>query len=177
MCYSVDTYDTLSSQSACPAFCKINNVKPKKFKTFFCNDSTVADLKVKPNTGNAVLIKSPKYKCNQPYPRGFMCIYSVKMPCSANSLDISHSDIDLSDNDYIQVIDNSRSQPYSPVTGDEWPSDQLRYPSSNLKVVFWSDRDTTQGNGFSLQFSCPAAIQEVPSQQIGSGDSSDILTT
>ena len=104
-----------------------------------------------------------------------MCIYSVKMPCSANGLVISHSDIDLSDNDFIQVIDSSRSQPYSPVTGDKWPADQLQYLSSNLKVVFWSDRDTTQGKGFSLQFSCPAAIQEVPSQQIGSGDSIDVL--
>ena len=173
----MSTYDTLSSQSACPAFCKINNVKPDKFKTFFCSSgNTVADLKVKPNTGNAVLIKSPKYNCNQKYPRGFMCIYSVKMACSANRLVISHSDIDLSDNDFIQVIDNSRSQPYSPVTGGSWPADQLQYPSSNLKVVFWSDRDKTQGNGFSLQFSCPTTIQEVPSQQIGSGDSINVLT-
>ena len=172
----MSTYDTLSSQSACPAFCKINN--RKNLNKFFCNDSTVADLKVKPNTGNAVLIKSPMYNCNvnQTYPKGFMCIYSVKIPCSANGLAISHSDIDLSDNDFIQVIDSSRSHAYRPVTGDSWPADQLQYPSSNLKVVFWSDRDTTQGKGFSLQFSCPAAIQEVPSQQIGSGDSNDVLT-
>ena len=105
-----------------------------------------------------------------------MCIYSVKMPCSANGLVISHSEIDLLENDYIQVIDSSRSHAYRPVTGDSWPADQHHYPSSNLKVVFWSDRDTTQGKGFSLQFSCPAAIQKVPSQQIGSGDSNDDLT-
>ena len=102
-----------------------------------------------------------------------MCIYSVKMPCSANSLDISHSDIDLSDNDYIQVIDDSsRTRVYSPITGNSWPADQLSYPSSNLKVVFWSDRDKTQGRGFSLQFSCPS-IEEVPTQQQESGDSFD----
>ena len=171
----MSTYDTLSSQSACPAFCKINN--RNNLNKFFCSGSTVADLKVKPNTGNAVLIKSPKYNCNQPYPKGFMCIYSVKMPCSANRLVVSHSEIDLLENDYIQVIDSSRSHAYRPVTGDSWPADQHHYPSSNLKVVFWSDRDTTQGKGFSLQFSCPTTIQEVPSQQIGSGDSNDVLTT
>ena len=172
----MSTYDTLSSQSACPAFCKINN--RNNLNQFFCSGNTVADLKVKPNTGNAVLIKSPKYNCNQKYPRGFMCTYSVKLACSTNSLDISHSDIDLSDNDFIQVIDDSsRTRVYSPITGNSWPTDQLSYPSSNLKVVFWSDRDKTQGRGFSLQFSCPTTIDEVPTHQQESGDSFAVLTT
>ena len=100
------------------------------------------------------------------------------MSCSANRLVVSHSDIDMAENDYIQVIDSSRSIAYSPVTGDSWPADQHHYPSSNLKVVFWSDQDKTQGKGFSLQFSCPSpTTEEVPSQQPGSGDSNDILIT
>ena len=60
------------------------------------------------------------------------------------------------------------------VTGDSWPTDQHHYPSSNLKVVFWSDdRENSQGKGFSLQFRC-SAIEQVPSQQ-ESGDSIDAL--
>ena len=80
--------------------------------------------------------------------------------------------------DYIQVIDDSsRTRVYSPITGNSWPTDQLSYPSSNLKVVFWSDRDKTQGRGFSLQFSCPTTIDEVPTHQQESGDSFAVLTT
>ena len=172
----MDTYDT-SSSSACPAFCKINN--KKSYSKYFCKDKSVANLKVEvtANNENAVLIKSPKHSCNQTYPKKFMCIYSVRMSCSANRLVVSHSDIDMAENDYIQVIDSSRSIAYSPVTGDSWPSDQQHYPSSNLKVVFWSDHEK-QGKGFSLQFSCPSSTtEEVPSQQPGSGESIDILTT
>ena len=173
----MDTYDT-SSSSACPAFCKINN--KKSYSKYFCRDKSVANLKVEvtANSENAVLIKSPKYSCNQTYPKKFMCIYSVRMSCSANRLVVSHSDIDMAENDYIQVIDSSRSIAYSPVTGDSWPSNQQHYPSSNLKVVFWSDYDKTQGKGFSLQFSCPSSTtEEFPSQQPGSGENIDILTT
>ena len=164
-CYAVDTYDTSSSSSACPAFCKLR----ENIDRLFCSGKTAANLKVKSHTGNAVLIKSPKYDCNQTYPKNFMCIYSVKLSCSANRLVISHSDIDLSENDYVQVIDNSKTNVYSPVTGDSWPTDQHHYPSSNLKVILWSDHDNSQGKGFSLQFSC-SAIDQVPTQQ-ESGDS------
>ena len=59
-----------------------------------------------------------------------MCIYRVKMPCSANRLVISHSEIDLLENDYIQVIDSSKSHAYRPVTGDKWPAEA---PLSKLK--------------------------------------------
>ena len=174
----MDTYDT-SSSSACPAFCKINN--KNNYNRYLCRGNTVANLKVISQTRlNPItyIIKSPKYSCNRNYPKNFMCIYSVRMSCNANRLVVSHSDIDMAENDYIQVIDSSRSIAYSPVTGNTWPSDQQHYPSSNFKVVFWSDHDKTQGKGFSLQFSCPSpTTEEVPSQQPGSGDSNDILTT
>ena len=170
----MDTFDT-SSLEACPAYCKINNVK--NYKRFFCDHKTVDDLKIIPHTGDAVLIKSPKYDCNETYPKGFMCVYSVKLSCRANSLVVSHYDMNLLENDFIQVIDGSNA--YSPITGDSWPADQpQQYSSTNLKVVFWSDRDEAQGKGFSLQFSCPSSTtEEVPSQQPGSGESIDILTT
>ena len=176
-CFSVEMFDT-SSSSACPAFCKINN--KTSYSNYFCSGNTVANLKVEVTTNNerAVLIKSPKHSCNRKYRRNFMCIYSVRMSCSANRLVVSHSDIDMAENDYIQVIDSSRSIAYSPVTGDSWPSDQQHYPSSDLKVVFWSDHEKPQGKGFSLQFSCPSSTtEEIPSQQPGSGESTDILTT
>ena len=71
----MDTFDT-SSLEACPAYCKINNVK--NYKRFFCDHKTVDDLKIIPHTGDAVLIKSPKYDCNEneTYPKGFMCVCS-----------------------------------------------------------------------------------------------------
>ena len=106
-----------------------------------------------------------------------MCIYSVKLSCAANRLIVSHSDIDIAENDYIQVFDSSRSiAAYRPVTGDSWPADQLHYPSSNLKVAFWSDRDETQGKGFSLQFSCSTTEESLNQQNESGNGGIDVLS-
>lgn len=109
-------------------------------------------LQVESQEGKAVLIKSP-HSCNRKYPKSFMCVYNVNMPCS--SVEVSHSNINLLENDFVQVFDSTNSNAYQPVTNSTWPAEQHRFPSSNLKVIFWSDNDSTQGDGFRLQFSCP----------------------
>ena len=167
----------ISTSPVCPAFCQI--IRKNSYSNYFCNGKSEADLKVEvtENNQNIILIKSPKHSCGK-YKKNFMCIYSVRMSCSDNGVVVSHPDIDMAENDYIQVIDSSRSIAYSPVTGDSWPADQQHYPTSNLKVVFWSDHGRTQGKGFSLQFSCSSpTTEEVPSQQPGSGERNDILAT
>ena len=68
---------------------------------------------------------------------------------------VSHSELDLSENDFVQVIDSTRSQVHQPVTGSTWPATLQAIFSTQLKIVFWSDRDDRQGRGFKLQLSCP----------------------
>ena len=171
----MDTYDTLLSAPSCPAFCRLRQSRKKHF----CPRSQDNDLLVSLRGGRVVLLKSPKYDCSSKYPKSVMCVYSVSMPCNSNSVVVSHSKLNLSESDFVQVVDNTRSQGYQPVTGSTWPATQHAIPSSQLKVVFWSDHDNRQGKGFKLQLSCPPYDMSVTSApettQQGSGDITPLI--
>ena len=154
------TYDILLSGSSCPAFCKLSQTRKKHS----CSESRDNNLLVSLMGGRVVLLKSPMYDCSSKYPKSVMCVYSVSMPCSSNSVVVSsHSKLNLSESDFVQVVDNNRSQGYQPVTGSTWPATQHAIPSSQLKVVFWSNDDNRQGKGFKLQLSCPSYDMNVTS--------------
>lgn len=175
----MDTYNTVDSSSSCPAFCRLRNLG--KAKNHLCSDSRDNDLLVDEVDG-VTLIKSPKYDCNQTYPKNFMCVYNVNMPTCDNGLVVSHSDLDLSANDFVQVSEvvngGANLNTYSPATGTDWQ--QNRFLSSNLKVVFWSSHSEDKGKGFRLQFSCletnptsstSESTTDPTSQPEGSGES------
>ena len=165
------TYDTLVSEpsNSCPAFCQL-----KQGNKHSCKGKSSHDKLLK-NANGVVLLKSPKYDCSSTYPKSIMCVYSVSMPCRSRHVVVSHSELDLSEKDYVQVI-HGRSDTYAPVTGPTWTLHFI--PSTQFKVVFWSDRDEHQGKGFKLQFSCPPDIRTTSAPETtpqGSGDNPSLI--
>lgn len=119
-------------------------------------------------TGSALFATSPMYNCKSNYPRSYICVYNISVACGNNYVRVQPFDIDLADNDFVQVIDYARGQVYQPVSGLKWPATLMNIPSSQFTMVFWSDKDRTQGRGFRLKLSCQSSTEEV-NELIGAG--------
>ena len=162
----MDTYDTVTSQSSCPAYCRL---RPQGDKTS-CNMEFENNLLH--SVDGIVVLKSPRYECDNHYPSNLMCIYTVNMKCSSNRMVITHSNLSLAANDSIQIVDN---QVHEPVTGtNAWPETQLTV-NSQFRAIFWSNSDEVQGRGFQLQLEC-ANTSPDNTEQESSGDDIDLIT-
>ena len=113
-----------------------------------------------------MIAESPDYLCSPKYTHNMMCIYNISMSCNTNQVQVTFSDVDITDNDFVQVIDHTNGQIYPPVSGSTWPVTQRSIPSSRFMLVFWSDKDSTQSRGFKLVLNCPAESEN----RDGSGD-------
>ena len=93
------------------------------------------------------------------------------MSCSTSHVQVTFStNVNITDNDFVQVIDPTRGQAHQPVSGSSWPDTQLSIPSSQFLLVFWSDKDRTQSKGFKLVMNCPTI-----DNSNGSGDQLNLV--
>ena len=83
-------------------------------------------------------------------------MYNISMPCNDNHVVISDTASTMniaSDGDFLQVIDYQNNQKYEVMSGNTLL--QTEITNSNFLLLFWSEKDSLQGNGFKLQFECP----------------------
>ena len=160
-CFQLDRY-TPNFNSRCPAFCKRRDPLKK-----FCNSPFQSGTSA---SGSFVIAESPDYNCAPTYKKNVICIYNVSMSCSTSHVQVTFSNVNITDNDFVQVIDPTRGQAHQPVSGSNWPDTQLSIPSSQFLLVFWSDKDRTQSKGFKLVMNCPTI-----DNSNGSGDQLNLV--
>lgn len=150
----MERYDIASivSSTSCPSLCKLRD--PPSMCKEDMMEFPLAE------TGSRVFTTSPMYNCKRNYPRSYICIYNISMSCGNNHVRVQPLDIDLADNDFVQVIDHTRGHHYPPVSGSTWPATLMNIPSSQFAMVFWSDKDRTQGRGFRLKLACQSSTEE-----------------
>ena len=160
ICFGVDRFSPELSQPGCPAFCKkrpnmvIRN-NPLTMRT--TSDKTITS------------VESLNYEQNEKYQKNMLCIYNISMSCSSDQVNVHHSHVDIKDNDFVQVINTRTRQSHPKVTGSSWPIEQGTITSSQFLMVFWSDKDTSQGKGFKLQIECSMQSAEGSATELGAG--------
>ena len=80
------------------------------------------------------------------------------MPCKDSHIKISDegSEIDIAEGDSVEIIDYKKHNVYQSITGsDKSLLQNIPIHTSDFLVLFLSERDSTQGAGFKLQFECP----------------------
>ena len=85
------------------------------------------------------------------------------MPCNDSYIKISEkgSEIDIAENDSVVIIDYKKHDVYPSITGsDKSLLQNIPIQTSDFLVLFLSERDSTQGAGFKLQFECPVIINK-----------------
>ena len=85
------------------------------------------------------------------------------MPCKDSHVKISDegSEIDIAEGDSVEIIDYKKHNVYQSITGsDKSLLQNIPIHTSDFLVLFLSERDSTQGDGFKLQFECPVIINE-----------------
>ena len=97
------------------------------------------------------------------------------MPCKDSHIKISDegSDIDIAEGDSVEIIDYKKHNVYQSITGsDKSLLQNIPIHTSDFLVLFLSERDSTQGAGFKLQFECPV-IKNKDNDSDDDNDSND----
>ena len=147
-CYRVQRYTYETTSDECPALCRLKEAKPNGCSIDGLIDDTFLD------SDNVLVVKSPRYDCSN-YLMNDICVYNISMPCD-NHIVISDtgSEMDIaSDGDFLQIIDYQTNQKYNIMSGNTLH--QTEITNSNFLMLFWSEKDSLQGEGFKLQFECP----------------------
>ena len=152
-CFAVQRYATDASLAVpeCPAVCKLYN--PKKKNGCAIDDDLLNNAFTEKR--GISMVKSPRYGCSN-YSSSEICVYNVQMPCKGSPIFLSResSEIDLAEGDSIEIIDQENHTIYKPITGNGIKQ-SVNIKSSDFFVLFLSEKDSTQGAGFKLQFECP----------------------
>ena len=81
-------------------------------------------------SGSFVIAESPDYNCAPTYKKNVICI---DLQCQhVLQYQSCTSNVNITDNDFVQVIDPTRGQAHQPVSGSSWPDTQLSIPSSQF---------------------------------------------
>jgi hypothetical protein len=94
------------------------------------------------------------------------------MPCQDDYVTISPeaSQLDIAEGDSLEIIDYSKHVVYPSITGSSKESLNQPIFTSNFLLLFLSEKDSTQGAGFRLQFECPTnTTEEVENESSSSG--------
>ena len=157
-CFYVKRYsiERNVAKPTCPALCKLDDPIEK--------DCEIGNLLQSGflNSRGISVVKSPRYGCSN-YFKSEICIYNISMPCKDSHIKISDegSEIDIAEGDSVEIIDYKKHNVYQSITGsDKSLLQNIPIHTSDFLVLFLSERDSTQGAGFKLQFECPVINED-----------------
>ena len=135
----------------CPAVCKLKDSDEEK-------DEECAENNLMVETdGSFAKIVSPRYDCGLQYRRKEICLYNVSLSCETNDVAVSArlSEINLSEGDFLDIIDYSHNHVYEKISGSQALSRDLRILNRQFVVLFSSSKkEKASGSGFNLHMEC-----------------------
>lgn len=158
-CYRVQRYTYSTTSEDCPALCRLKDVNNNGCPVDDLVDDTFLESE------NVLVVESPRYSCSE-YLMNEVCVYNISMPCSNNRVVISDTASEMNiagDGDFVQVIDYENNRIYDAMSGNALLRTEIT--NSNFLLLFWSEKDSLQANGFKLQFECPL-IQETGAEEL-----------
>ena len=145
-------YDLQSTTVAqCPAVCKLKDSDEER------DEECTEDNLMLETDGSFAKIVSPRYDCGLEYRKKEICLYNVSMSCETNDVVVSArlSNINLSDGDFLDIIDYSQKHAYGKIAGSQALSRDLRILSSQFVILFSSNsKEKERGSGFTLHMEC-----------------------
>ena len=142
----------------CPAACKLKLMDEAKDKECDQDDLLISSHSV-------VTISSPRFYCDKQYRQQEICLYNISLPCETNDVVVStehnQSYLNLSDGDFIDIIDYSQKGKYAEISGSQWPRSNSRIYSKDFVVLFYSSGSSkTDENRFRVHMECSQPAKE-----------------